>query len=317
MNIQEIKQELKYFSENPVGIIIYFILRKEDSIIIKKADIDSEKALPALRQQFLKRIQEQILLNEELTVMKISSADERRNVIYEYDLSEVPTQLNVINEVLSNEHQSKFNFKKDDIYNLKSYVILIGNSQRKLLLYKQHYPVSLIKRDGFFLKKDNERFIKFEDDLIRIDSNFEFFSIKDKLFIKDLEKLEKFYGFHDIIKRKAQQSIDKIDEEGLLADVEVLREELENMTFTRKLTKILDDSPVIGKIPPKAIIEFTKTNEMLKDKLKYTVDGERIILDTKKSKELFLRLLNDDILRSELTQEYYASLAKDRLSKSS
>ena len=35
------------------------------------------------------------------------------------------------------------------------------------------------------------------------------------------------------------------------------------------------------------------------------------MLDTKTSKQLFIKLLNDDFLTSELTRLYYDSLAKD------
>lgn len=316
MTIEELKDELNYFQEQSVGIIMYFVLKGsgQDELIIKKVDIDSEEALPALKKQFLNSIAEQVIFKVDLDVMDISSADERKNVVYEYDLDEVPQQLKVINEILENENQANFNFKNDALGDLKSYIILIGDTKKKLALYKHHYPISLMKRDRFFLKQSEERFIKFEDDLIRIDDNFQFFSVNGTLFIKDIDKLEKFYGFQDVIKKKATESIDLIDKEGLLEDIEVLKDDVENIAFARKLTKIMGERLVLGKVPRETIIEFTKTNKFLKGKLKYSADGNKIILDTKKSKELFLKLLNDDFLRSELTDAYYASLAKDKLS---
>ena len=44
-------------------------------------------------------------------------------------------------------------------------------------------------------------------------------------------------------------------------------------------------------------------------------DGKKIRLDTKVSKTAFIKLLNDDFLRSELTELYYASVAKDNVLK--
>ena len=45
---------------------------------------------------------------------------------------------------------------------------------------------------------------------------------------------------------------------------------------------------------------------------KYSENGS-IILDTKSSQNLFIRLLNDDFLHSELTNNDYVTPAKDKL----
>ena len=52
-------------------------------------------------------------------------------------------------------------------------------------------------------------------------------------------------------------------------------------------------------------MEFTKTTSELTGKFKYSEDGTKIRLDTKKSKDVFLKLMNDAFLRSELTEQYY------------
>lgn len=51
----------------------------------------------------------------------------------------------------------------------------------------------------------------------------------------------------------------------------------------------------------------------MRNKIRYTPDGTQFALDTKVSKDLFVKLLNDDFLTSELTQLYYDSLAKDNI----
>ncbi|WP_143452434.1 Kiwa anti-phage protein KwaB-like domain-containing protein [Sporanaerobium hydrogeniformans] len=43
--------------------------------------------------------------------------------------------------------------------------------------------------------------------LIRLDGGFQFFSLSNQLFIKDLDKLERSYRFQDVIKKKAINSI--------------------------------------------------------------------------------------------------------------
>lgn len=293
---------------------MYLVLKNGDQISIKMADIDSEEALPSLKEHFIVSIRERIVDKEELQIMNISEADERKNVVYQYDLDEIPLELAVIATLLENGNQPVFNFDRDSINDIKAYIVILGNNQTKLLLYKQHYPISVIRRDAYMLRKVKERFVRFNEELIRLDNNFQFFSFNGTLFIKDLDKLERFFGFHDVIKKEALNSIARIERANILEDTDVLTESLENITFARKLTKLSMHSPVLtGDIPVQAVIQFTKTNPALTGKLKYNHGESKIILDTKKSQNLFIKLLNDDYLKSELTQMYYDSLAKDQI----
>lgn len=315
MNIVDLKENLQYYFNESVGIIVYFILKVDGNTVIRMADIDNVSALPNLKRYFLQSVDQRILKNDELQVMNISEADERKNVIYQYDLNEIPPELSTISTILENQQQPVFSFDKDDINNIKGYIIIIGDNKNKLLLYKQHYGISLIKRDTILLYKYKKRFVNLNEDLIRLDDSFQFFSVNGELFIKDLEKLEKFYGFHDVIKREAMNTINLIEKAKILEDVNVLKDSLENITFARKLTKLSQNSPVLGSIPISSIVHFTKTNPALSGKLKYNKDESKIVLDTKLSQNLFIKLMNDDYLRSELTQMYYESLAKDKISK--
>ena len=318
LEIQELKEQLQSFScDDDIGIIVYLVLKNQaEEISIKMADIDSEHALPSLKDYFLFSINQRIIEKEELQIMNISEADERKNVIYQYDLIEKPAELSIISTLLENERQPTFNFSRDNFSDIKAYIVIMGNNQKKLLLYKKHYPISLLKRDSqMMLMRSNERFVRFNEELIRLDNNFQFFALNDVLFIKDLEQLEKFFGFHDLIKREALGSISKIEQAEILADVEVLREAVENIAFARKLTKLSVNSPVLeGDIPIQTIIQFTQTNPALAGRLKYNHDESKIVLDTKVSQNLFVKLLNDDYLKSELTQMHYDSLAKDKIS---
>lgn len=70
-------------------------------------------------------------------------------------------------------------------------------------------------------------------------------------------------------------------------------------------------------ITKEAIIEFTKTTPELAGKFKYSDDGNKIRLDTKKSKDAFLKLMNDSFLRSELTKQYYEASTKDNITQAS
>jgi hypothetical protein len=96
-------------------------------------------------------------------------------------------------------------------------------------------------------------------------------------------------------------------------DTAVLTSRLDDISFSRKLVRTARSSPVLGVIPNARVIEFVNTHPALRGKFRLSDDGSKLKLDTKVSQDLFLKLLNDDFLQSELTKRYYASLAKDSL----
>ena len=137
--------------------------------------------------------------------------------------------------------------------------------------------------------------------------------IDDEYFIVDIKTLERFFGFHDAVRNIATQGITNIDRAQLVVDTEVLTARLDDISFSRKLVRAAKASPVLGVIPNSQVIAFINTHPTLRGKFRLSDDGSQLKLDTKVSQDLFLKILNDDFLQSELTKRYYASLAKDNL----
>jgi len=290
------------------------VLKKDEKTYLRFVDIKDEY-LNDLRDRYLAAIRQTIFDEaQNLQIINISASDERTNVLYEYDLKDKPQELNVISEVIANGEQPIFSSEHDDVKNLYAYLIAIGDAEKKLLLYKKHYPISVYSaQKNFFMFESDHRFVRMEEDLIRLDNNFDFLSLNETLLINNLKALEKFFGFHEIIKKEAIFSVTAIEAQGIIDNPSELSNMIEDISFARKLTKTAVNSPVLGKIPVNIIIDFTKNHPILKGKFKYTVNNSQIHLDTKISKNLFLKLLNDDYLRSDLTRAYYDSLAKDNL----
>jgi hypothetical protein len=155
--------------------------------------------------------------------------------------------------------------------------------------------------------------VKLEDDVLRINSKFEFLRVNDEYFIVDIKTLERFFGFHDAIRNIATQGIANIDAAQLVVDTHALTARVDDISFSRKLVRAARASPVLGIVSNAQVIEFVSTHPALRGKFRLSDDGLKLKLDTKVSQDLFLKLLNDDFLQSELTKRYYASLAKDNL----
>lgn len=181
-------------------------------------------------------------------------------------------------------------------------------------MYKQQYPISLLKRDRYMLTPipHQNRLKKFNQDILRVDFNYQFFLWKDIIYISDIDKMERICSFHNIIVNEAKKSIQAIEQMDILDNVEVLSDELDNITFARKLTRVYKDSKVIGKVENAKIVAFSQQHSYFqKNPLKLNENKDKFLLDTKKSKNTFIKLLNDDLLTSELTSNDYEALAKN------
>lgn len=319
MSLDQLREKISdVISAESCSAEFYFLLDCDNQISIKRADIE-QVAVDELTQNFIDAISNNILVNDELSLLTLTSADDRANAIYHYDLAQVPTQIQHLAAILENDNFETFNFNSDDLTHLEGILIILGHGEHQLALYKHQYPVALLKHDnGFSLAKlrNQNRLAKLDGDILRINSKFEFMRIDNEYYIVDIKTLERFFGFHDAIRTVAMRGISNIAEAQLVVDVGVLTERLDDISFSRKLVKAAKNSPVLGVIPNHEVIAFVRTHPALRGKIRLSDDGSKLKLDTKVSQNLFLKLLNDDFLQSELTKRYYASLAKDALETS-
>lgn len=299
-------------SDESVGITAYAVINSDKGECLKKLDIEN-KALPDLKEIFTKSLSKNIVKKTDLSVMKLSSSDERINTIYEYDC-EIPEELNILENVTSTDSVKLFDFEKDNFSKIKTLIIEIGNNDHQVVLYKTMSPINIYGRKSYFLKavKANKRFEKVNDEFIRISNNFQLMRIDDTLFVMDLKTIESLFGFHEIIKKEAAKGVSAIEKMLLVENPETLSELIDDVKYARKLTKVANNSPILkNKVPNSHIIKFSQSHPSLKGRIRYNADGNKIQLDTNVSKDLFLKLLSDDFLISELTKLYYDSMAKD------
>ena len=323
MQIRKIKNEIAEMLNEKHGIMLYAVLKTEEGKIVKFLNIadeddDKDNTSKDLLKGFTDIIKNKFAVyNEDDEIIKLSSADERKNALYYYDLDELPMEMERLKDISETLDVGEiFNFKQDSLSQITALIIVIGNENRSLIMYKQQYPVSLLNRDRYMLTPilHENRLKRFDQDILRVDFNYQFFLWNDVVYISDIEKMEKICSFHDIVINEARTSIQKIEEINILDNIEVLNDELDNITFARKLTRIYKDSKVLGKVSNQAIIEFSLRHHYFKNNpLKLTESKDKFILDTKKSKETFIKLMNDDLLTSQLTNSDYESLAKNNL----
>lgn len=319
MTTDEVKSKINQIFSVPYSSQIYLVLKQDDHFELRKADIE-DVTEPEICTMFADSVRYTISENEDLSICNLSVADDRGNAIFYYDYTEFPSEISVFqsfNIQTAIECVPKFNFTVDDISSLYGYIVYLGSLTEGIVLFKKHYPISLIKRDSFLLgiARSEERFKKVNsDDILRLNGDFQLICVANEIYVKDIKVLERNLGFTELVFRHATAAVEAIDSINILEDIQVLKDSAEDISFARKLSKVQNTSPIFANnIPTNVIVEFTRTHPGLKDVFKYSADGSAIRLDTKKSKEAFVKLLNDAFLRSELTKRYYEARAKDNI----
>ncbi len=320
MEVETLKKNTENIVSQPISAQVFLLLKQDDQFIAKRADLENGKTETEVTKLFNEFILNRIVNNDELQLCELSTADERTNALYHYDYDEYPEELKLFKEFDINSSISnidKFNFHKDNINSLYGYIIYLGTMENGIVLFKKHYSISLIRRDSFLLgiKKAKKRFELIQgDDILRLNGDAQLMLIDGEIYVLDTKVLEQNIKFSALINKAADETIAAIDVLGLLDDIQVLKDSAEEINFARKLSKVKKTSPIFSlNIPKETIVQFTKTTKELAGRFKYSEDGQAIRLDTKKSKDAFLKLMNDSFLRSELTNQYYETSAKDKL----
>ncbi len=313
MDKQELNQSIALCIDENSGIEIYIGLKNNGPI--RRTNF-SEATISSLRDAFITCIREKII-DCENNVINFSSADERNNVILKYDLEETESIRLLKSVIDANADLERFSFENDGISNIDYFLIVIGDVDHRIIIYKQLTSINIYKHNtGMFVRNRDNVFMQIEEDFVRIVPGVDFFMLNGNLYILNfgLKLFEKSFQIHNVIVSAAKKQIEQIETFGLVENVDRLINELHDISFARKLSNITETSPVLGQIENSRIITFTSNHPLLKKSINFSDDNTKIKLTSKKACRLFVKLLNDDFLNSDLTNIYYDSLAKDSIS---
>ncbi len=315
MNLQELREALNIINDevNPVGITVHLIKKDEDDTeTILKADISVELA-NELKEIFRVTINNKFFNNEELVLRNISSSIETVNSIFYYDLAEFPQKLSSANDFEPFNEYPDFSFNNDDIESIKAILITIGNANNYFSIYKHVYPVTIVRQDrmlGFLPIGD--RFEKLSSNILQINNSIDFLFAQDNLFINNIKTLASAYGYNEIIKNQARDNITLIQGLDLIDNIAELSSFVDNIKYAKRVLKINANSPVL-QLAKLRIIEFIANHPKLRTKIRLNQTNDRILLDTDISKIITIGILNDDYLKSNLTDLDYESENKSEI----
>ncbi len=306
------------------GMNLYFILRQQEEYVLKKANVRHEALEPIKEVLHDNLVQLRQMMDEDtFALMNLSGAEDRKNVIYQYDLNEELRPISLMKEVDANlfndgyfspDNNRVFDFNADTFEDVDAWIASYGVEGNHIIIYRKTFSVNLLKQGrNLFIFKDAEQIDIIKDDIFRIDGKIDFFLLGNTSLIYNISILEKFNDFKDFVQRSAHNSIQQIAAVDLVEDIAKLRERAESdISFARKLIKVTTNALILNVVDKERIIQFAREHAYLSRRLKVSADN-KFELEKKSAQNLFIQLLDDAFLHSELSSNDYLSPGKDIL----
>ncbi|MCQ5473238.1 DUF4868 domain-containing protein [Pantoea brenneri] len=299
---------------------LFFILSPSNGLpkFYRKVNLDP-LAQKDLTEIFKKKVFEEIInkTNGLPSLSLVSSLSSKGNDIYEYDISNQVTEFGLIEDISKltvSSNPTIFNFSKDEISEIRGLVLRLSDGNDSIYIYQHTYQVSLHKKSRFsFMKSTTGNVLEGVDrDMLDIRKDFDFFFYQGKHYIINLNLLEREYGLNAIIDNMVNLAIPNIismnviNMTGVVNQNSFFDEIKSNRTYMKKLAKIHNSGLPAVTIPQIQTI----LNDFPKFGRELSINNNLLDLNSKRRKMFFIRLLNDEAVRSALTNSVY--LADDR-----
>ncbi|QTH15321.1 DUF4868 domain-containing protein [Pseudomonas corrugata] len=295
--------------------IMFFILKQQNQFIARKVELSADAQAALTAEVKLELIE---FFESDYVLRDLTAADQRQDTVYLYNLQNYPPQVERLIETLDAATTiPDFDHANDQITALKAIAVVLGNGIDTLALYKHHYPTNTYRRNGFSLLRagiGQDRFEQLDQDIIRMGHTIDFIYDGTDVFVTNFRILEKFFGYKEAIKADAIVKLGTLTGRNVIEDASLLEDRISaqgDVTFAKKMIRAIAHSRVLDTVSNNQIIQFIKQHHSLSKKIKINGSDTRIILETKISQNYFMKLLNDDYLKSELTNFEYDADSKD------
>lgn len=299
--VEKLRNRLEEILGEGLNIRVYLGVGKPPEREYLRANVSPDDAV-ILCKQFVSGLRH-YFGTEDLETLELSRLDDRANALYAYDLEEQPQEFGVISELHEGNEPAVFTFQGRAIPDIKALVVKISSPTASATFYKQVFPVSIVRREQILLSWRTDRFEVLNEDVLKILPGFDVMLMDGEFYVSSLSRFEKEFSFELVAKKAMDSVVQTVVAMDLVNDVKGY---LANLDLPKKHVLRAKHSPVF-QMESHAIITFVKNHPSYGLRV---VDG-KIQLNSKNSVRYLFKLLNEDILRSELTETVYDARAKD------
>tara|TARA_R100000935_G_scaffold21946_1_gene40683 strand:- start:22398 stop:23357 length:960 start_codon:yes stop_codon:yes gene_type:complete len=314
MNKQQLIEKLTPYvnGEHQISAVLYFLLKVDDELILKKVDVSNELQ-QKITNQFISFVNDKFINNDDLSYLNLSTHDERKNIAYRYDFEQIPEELDFFNDVNRVGEIDTFNFGEDFLDDLFGHITVVGNEEFKLTTFRKHHPIDFVKRDRrLYIFPAAERFVEMQRDGFILNKGYDLIKVNGDLIVISLKTLEKYFSFDKVLEVESEEFLVTIEASNFIENIDELKEFASlNKSYQRKLIGA-KNTPVLG-MQFNAVSSFVATHPKLKNILKLNEAKSAFNLSSANSKKIFIKLLNDDYLNSDLTDLNYTANSKDKI----
>lgn len=292
------------------GIEIYACLKVDEGFEIEKM-VAMDLVKRAAKDLLIKAIKKQYMADEIEYDDVLNISDNKKSVyLLEQDTSYCP----FIN--LEQKVEKCIGFCDERLDQVIGFMFKFNMNSKKIFAYQNAYSGTKIRADRglrIIQNRGEDRFEIFKKNLIRFDERLEFLIIERTILIRNIAVLQSNFKFDRYIRTAAKNTLLIIENLEIVSDIEKIKEceGDESLIYSKKLMKI-NNSPVL-KMDRQVLLEKLPRIPRYASIIK--IEEGKIKTSTKKDVQNLLKMLNDDYVKSLLTDQEYDSPSKVILAK--
>lgn len=285
------------------GIEIYACLRDESGYQTKKIRA-TDKLLSSTKDKVAGFINCTYLADDAEFDTSENIADNKKE-FYEISLIENYRPFTFLDDA---EKRTEY-YSESDRNKLSGFLFRINLNDKYFWVYQHIYSVSRIDRSKNIIALFvGDTYDEIDSDIVQIDSRADVIIFSSSVVTAKMDLMQRFFGFEQYIRAGAQKTIEIIRDLDIVDSLEkfVAFENKSKLTNAKKLLKA-KNSPVL-QMKKNDLLENLKKHSRYKTMFKFEED--HIVISSQKEAAAFIKMLNDDIVRSELTGKEYDSSSK-------
>ena len=309
MNKEEMQNSINeiLYADYHCGVTGYVCVKTDNGLQMKKLLMTD--ALRNKMIDIMKSVVTNKFLNDDIVLDSAENISDNRNVLYEICQSEDYKPFCF----LDNDDEINELFIDADKKNIIGMAFKLNYNSKAFWTYQHIYPMQLIDKSRSVLAviAKGSTYDVLKNDVLKIESKVDILIIGNSLITSNIKLLQNSFGFEKFIRKEAAETIQLIKQMDIVDNIEKIEifEDKQKLTNAKKLMKA-KISPVL-KMDRKELIDQIKKHPRYKEKIK--IKDNKIIVSSQKEANEFIKMLNDDIVRSELTNQEYDSSHKQPL----